>query len=58
MREDDLAAVRAEIARVAGKQALSGLQTRLLGAQSVSDLVHWNRVEGSPWEWGSPGAAG
>jgi len=46
VRQDDLAAVRAEIARVAGGQALSGLKTRLLGAQCVSDLVHWNRVEG------------
>lgn len=46
VRQDDLAAVRAEIARVAGRQALSGLKTRLLGARRVSDLVHWNRVEG------------
>ena len=35
VRQDDLAAVRAEIARVAGGQALSGLKTRLLGAQIV-----------------------
>ena len=46
VRQDDLAAVRAEIARVAGGQALSGLKARLLGARRVSDLVHWNRVEG------------
>ena len=46
VRQDDLAAVRAEIERVAGRQALSGLKSRLLGARRVSDLVHWNRVEG------------
>jgi hypothetical protein len=46
VRQDDLAAVRAEIERVAGKQAISGLKTRLLGARRVSELVHWNRVEG------------
>lgn len=46
VREDDLAAVRAEIARVAGGQALSGLKSRLFGARRFSDLVHWNRVEG------------
>jgi hypothetical protein len=46
VRQDDLAAVRAEIARVAGGQALSGLKTRLLGGRRVSDFLHWNRVQG------------
>src|SRR4029077_15172281 len=46
VRQDDLAAVRADIERVAGGQVLSGLKRRLLGARGVSDLVHWNRVEG------------
>jgi hypothetical protein len=46
VRQDDLAAVRAEIARVAGGQVVSGLKARLFGARSVSDLAHWNRVEG------------
>ena len=46
VRQDDLAAVRAEIARVGGGQVVSRLKARLLGAASVSDLAHWNRVEG------------
>jgi hypothetical protein len=46
VRQDDLAAVRAEIERVAGGQALSGLKARLLGGRRVSDFLHWNRVEG------------
>jgi hypothetical protein len=46
VRENDLEAVRAEVARVAGRRAVSGLQPRRLGARRVSDLVHANRVEG------------
>jgi hypothetical protein len=46
VRRNDLAAVRAEVARVAGRRALSGLQPRRLGARRLSDLVHANRVEG------------
>jgi hypothetical protein len=46
VRQDDLAEVRAEIARVAGGLALSGVKPRLLGTERVSDLARWNRVEG------------
>jgi hypothetical protein len=63
VRQDDLAAVRAEIERVAGRQVLSGLKARLLGARSVSELAHWNRVEGLTlgagmvWRGGAGGEA-
>lgn len=46
VRRNDMDAVRAEVARVAGQRALSGLQPRRLGARCLSDLVHANRVEG------------
>jgi hypothetical protein len=46
VRRNDLEQVRAEVARVAGGRALSGLRPRRLGARRVSDLVHANRVEG------------
>jgi len=46
VRRSDLAAVRADLERVAGARALSGLQARRWGARRLSDLVHVNRVEG------------
>jgi len=46
VRENDLAAVRAAVERIAGEHALSGLKARRLGVRGVSDLVHANRVEG------------
>ena len=46
VRQNDLAAVRAEVARVAGRRVVSGLQPHRLGARRLSDLVRANRVEG------------
>jgi hypothetical protein len=46
VRQNDLADVRAEVARIAGRHALSGLGRGGLGARGVSDLVHANRAQG------------
>jgi hypothetical protein len=46
VRQNDLATVRADVERSAGRHALSGLKARLPAARGVSDLVHANRVEG------------
>ena len=46
VRRNDLEAVRAEVERIAGRRALTGLRPRALGARRLSDLVHANRVEG------------
>jgi hypothetical protein len=46
VRQNDLAAVRAEVARIAGRHTLSGLRRGGLGTRGVSDLVHVNRVQG------------
>jgi hypothetical protein len=46
VRQSDLEAVRAEVERIAGGRALSGLKSRVLAARGASDLVHVNRVEG------------
>jgi len=46
VRENDLQRVRAEVSRIAGRRALTGLKRQRLGARSLSDLVHVNRVEG------------
>lgn len=46
VRRNDLAAVRAEVARIAGRHALSGLGRGGLGTRGVSDLVRANRVQG------------
>jgi hypothetical protein len=46
VRQGDLDKVRAEIAEIAGRHAISSLGTRLPGARTVSDVVHVNRVEG------------
>src|SRR5687767_15116125 len=46
VRQEDLRAVRAEVSRIAGRRALSGLRRQRLGARRISDLLHVNRVEG------------
>ena len=46
VRENDLQQVRTEVSRIAGRRALTGLKRQRLGARSLSDLVHVNRVEG------------
>ena len=59
VRAGDLQAVRAEVSRIAGRRALSGLKARRLGARGVSDLLHANRVEGlaagAGFVWRTPG---
>jgi hypothetical protein len=46
VRQNDLEAVRAEVGRIVGRRALSGLKAQRLGARGVSDLLRANRVEG------------
>jgi hypothetical protein len=46
VRQGDLEAVRAQVERIAGGRALSGLKSRVLAARSASDLLRVNRVEG------------
>jgi hypothetical protein len=46
VRQRDLEAIRAQVARIAGRRALSGLRPIGLGAGSLSDLLHANRVQG------------
>ena len=46
VRENDLQRVRAEVSRIAGRRAMTGLKRQRLGARSISELVHVNRVEG------------
>ena len=46
VRENDLQRVRAEVSRIAGRRALTGLKRERLGARALSELVHVNRVEG------------
>ena len=46
VRRNDMEAVRAEVARLAGYRARSALQPQRLGVRRISDLVHANRVEG------------
>ncbi len=46
VRQGDLQAVRAEVARIAGRRALSGLRPQRLGVRRVSDVLRANRVEG------------
>lgn len=46
VRQGDLQAVRAEVARIAGRRALSGLRAQRLGVRGVSDVLRGNRVEG------------
>jgi hypothetical protein len=46
VRQNDLERVRADVSRIAGHRALTGLKRQRLGARSVSELIHANRVEG------------
>jgi hypothetical protein len=46
VRENDLQRVRAEVSRIAGRRALTGLKRQRLGARALSELVRVNRVEG------------
>jgi hypothetical protein len=46
VNQQDMAALRVEIDRLAGSRALGGLPSKRLAAGSVSDLVRVNRVEG------------
>jgi hypothetical protein len=59
VRENDLQHVRAEVSRIAGRRALTGLKRQRLGARSLSELVHVNRVEGlaagAGFVWRTPG---
>ncbi len=42
----DLDAVRSDVRRLASDRLLTGLPARRVGAASLSDLLHFNRVEG------------
>jgi hypothetical protein len=59
VRENDLERVRAEVSKVAGRRALTGLKRQRLGARSFSELLHVNRVEGlavgAGYVWRVPG---
>jgi hypothetical protein len=59
VRENDLQHVRAEVSRIAGRRALTGLKRQRLGARALSELVHVNRVEGlaagAGFMWRTPG---
>ena len=46
VNEQDMAALRVEVERIAGTRALGGLSSRRFAAGSVSDLVRVNRVQG------------
>ncbi len=46
VNEQDMAALRVELDRLAGSHALGGLPSRRLAAGSLSDLVRVNRVQG------------
>ena len=46
VRQNDMEAVRTEVARVAGARARSAMQPQRLGVRRFSDLVRANRVEG------------
>ncbi|HEV8509959.1 MAG TPA: hypothetical protein VGQ48_05850 [Gemmatimonadales bacterium] len=59
VRQNDLQRVRAEVSRIAGRRALTGLKRQRLGARALSDLIHANRVEGlavgAGFVWRTPG---
>ncbi|MEO8088972.1 MAG: hypothetical protein ABI703_01595 [Gemmatimonadales bacterium] len=46
VNRQDMDALRAEVERLAGSRALSGLSSKRLAAGSVSDLIRVNRVQG------------
>jgi hypothetical protein len=49
----DIQELRAEVERIAGSRALSGLPAGRLATGSISDLVHVNRVQGLTFGLGS-----
>ena len=55
IRKNDLAALRSEVARVAGRHALSSWRHNGLAVRSLSDLLRVNRVQGvvpgAGWVW-------
>ena len=55
VRQNDLAAMRAEVAQVAGRHALSSWRKSGVAVRSLSDLLHVNRVQGvvpgAGWVW-------
>src|SRR5205085_10750739 len=59
VRQNDLERVRTEVSKVAGRRALTGLKRQRLGARSLSELIHVNRVEGlavgAGYVWRAPG---
>jgi len=59
VRQNDLAEVRAEVSRIAGRHVLSGLKRQRLGVRGLSDLIRFNRVEGlavgAGFVWRTPG---
>jgi hypothetical protein len=59
VRQNDLQQVRAEVSKIAGRRALTGLKRQRLGARQLSDLLHANRVEGlaagAGFVWRTPG---
>ncbi|HWB35705.1 MAG TPA: hypothetical protein VHA75_06750, partial [Rugosimonospora sp.] len=46
VNRQDMAALRAEVERIAGARVLNGLPARRFALGSISDLVHVNRVQG------------
>ena len=46
VNHQDMTALRQQVERIAGDRALSGLQGTRIATNSVSDLVHVNRVQG------------
>ncbi|MEO8226471.1 MAG: hypothetical protein ABI637_03520 [Gemmatimonadota bacterium] len=46
LNQQDMAALRVEVERIAGAHLMSGLPSRRLAIGSVSDLIHVNRVQG------------
>lgn len=46
VNQQDMEALRVEVARIAGSRVLDGLPARRLAGGSLSDLVHVNRVQG------------
>jgi hypothetical protein len=46
INQQDMDALRIEVEKIAGARALGGLPSRRLASNSLSDLVHVNRVQG------------
>jgi hypothetical protein len=58
VNRQDMDALRAEVERIAGARALSGLPARRLAAGALSDLVHVNRVQGLTLGFGAVAGLG